>query len=74
LHYLSKIKSKKKLTNLNKLNLNYHKNKTDLTIIILLFTDINIFYLVSLYNNKDIKDIYLILIEKKNFKNLYYEF
>jgi hypothetical protein len=74
LHYLSKIKSKKKLTNLNKLNLNYQKNKTDLTIIILLFTDINIFYLVSLYNNKDIKDIYLILIEKKNFKNLYYEF
>jgi hypothetical protein len=74
LHYLSKIKNKKKLTNLNKLNLNYQKNKTDLTIIILLFTDINIFYLVSLYNNKDIKDIYLILIEKKNFKNLYYEF
>ena len=54
--------------------MNYQKNKTDLTIIILLFTDINIFYLVSLYNNKDIKDIYLILIEKKNFKNLYYEF
>ena len=74
MHYLSKIKNKKKLTNLNKLNLNYQKNKTDLTIIILLFTDINIFYLVSLYNNKDIKDIYLILIEKKNFKNLYYEF
>ena len=54
--------------------MNYHKNKTDLTIIILLFSDINILYLVFSYNNKDIKNIYLILIEKKNFKNLYYEF
>ena len=54
--------------------MNYQKNKTELTIIILLFTYINILYLVSLYNNKDIKDTYLILIEKKNFKNLYYEF
>ena len=54
--------------------MNYHKNKTDLTIIILLFSDINILYLVFSYNNKDIKNIYLILIEKKNLKNLYYEF
>ena len=54
--------------------MNYHKKKTVLTIIILLFSGIKILYLVSLYNNKDIKDIYLILIEKKNLKNLYYEF